>query len=190
MDTSLLTCGLVVARVVSRRPRPNCTISKLGHLPSRSLEQYAKDCKVSCYACQILERDDDVAKDTISSYAINNSDDTANSTCLGNSTATSACPANSLSPATSLRPAISVCPATSLRPAISVCPAIPVRPDSIAYVVTTSGTTGVQKMVQVPHCSIVPNIVDLRSRFNIVPDDVVFNAAPLTFDPTIVEVIK
>lgn len=60
--------------------------------------------------------------------------------------------------------------------------------ESIAYVLTTSGTTGCPKVVHVPHCSIVPNIVDLRSRFNILPDDVIFNAAPLTFDPSFVEV--
>lgn len=61
---------------------------------------------------------------------------------------------------------------------------------SIAYVLHTSGTTGRPRMVQVPHCSIVPNIIDLRSRFRIEPDDVIFNAAPLTFDPCFVEVIS
>lgn len=75
------------------------------------------------------------------------------------------------------------CPGTytSARPVSVVCP------DSIAYVLTTSGTTGDPKLVQVPHCSVVPNILDLRSRFNILPDDVIFNAAPLTFDPSFVE---
>lgn len=79
-------------------------------------------------------------------------------------------------------PEISSCPGifTSRRPA-SACPT------SIAYVLNTSGTTGRPKMVQVPHCCIVPNIVDLRSRFNITPDDIIFNAAPLTFDPSFVE---
>ena len=61
-------------------------------------------------------------------------------------------------------------------------------PSSIAYVLNTSGTTGRPKTVHVPHCCIVPNIVDLRSKFNITPDDVIFNAAPLTFDPCFVEV--
>ena len=70
------------------------------------------------------------------------------------------------------------------RPVVSTCPG------SIAYVLYTSGTTGDPKMVRVPHCSIVPNVVDLRSRFTITPDDVIFNAAPLTFDPSIVEVIS
>ena len=60
--------------------------------------------------------------------------------------------------------------------------------NSIAYILFTSGTTGTPKIVKVPHFSIVPNILDLRSRFNVTPDDVVFNAAPLTFDPSVVEV--
>lgn len=61
-------------------------------------------------------------------------------------------------------------------------------PMSLAYVMHTSGTTGRPKPVRVPHCCIVPNIVDLTQRFFICPDDCVFNAAPLTFDPSIVEV--
>ena len=62
------------------------------------------------------------------------------------------------------------------------------HPSSVAYWLHTTGTTGEPKLVQVPHCCIVPNIVDLRRRFAISPDDVVFNAAPLTFDPSAVEV--
>ena len=61
-------------------------------------------------------------------------------------------------------------------------------PMGIAFVLSTSGTTGKPVLVRVPHCSIVPNILDLRSKFNISPDDVVFNASPLTFDPSVVEV--
>ena len=61
-------------------------------------------------------------------------------------------------------------------------------PDEVAVVLSTSGTTGDSISVRVPHCSILPNILDLRSRFNITADDVVFNASPLTFDPSIVEV--
>ena len=34
--------------------------------------------------------------------------------------------------------------------------------DNLAYVMTTSGTTGLPKLVRVPHYCIVPNIVDLR----------------------------
>ena len=64
----------------------------------------------------------------------------------------------------------------------------PLPPSSLAYVLHTSGTTGHPKLVWVPHCCIVPNIVDLRKRFHMHPDDCVFNAAPLTFDPSVVEV--
>ena len=61
-------------------------------------------------------------------------------------------------------------------------------PTAVAYIVHTSGTTGPPKPVCVPHCSIVPNILDLTRRFSVSPNDTVFNAAPLTFDPSIVEV--
>ena len=64
----------------------------------------------------------------------------------------------------------------------------PLRSASIAYVMHTSGTTGARTPVHVPHCCITPNILDLRMRFGIHRDDVVFNAAPMTFDPAIVEV--
>ncbi|XP_014662072.1 PREDICTED: acyl-CoA synthetase family member 4-like [Priapulus caudatus] len=57
----------------------------------------------------------------------------------------------------------------------------------LAYAITTSGTTGSPKIVFVPHSCIVPNILDLRSRFRITADDLVLVASPLTFDPSIVE---
>ncbi|XP_012721863.2 beta-alanine-activating enzyme [Fundulus heteroclitus] len=60
------------------------------------------------------------------------------------------------------------------------------RPD-LAYVLHTSGTTGPPKTVRVPHRCIVPNILHLRSLFQMSPDDVVFLASPLTFDPSVVE---
>ena len=59
---------------------------------------------------------------------------------------------------------------------------------SIAYLLHTTGTTGQPKPVRAPHCCVVPNVVDLRGRFAMSPDDVVFNAAPLTFDPSVIEV--
>ena len=61
-------------------------------------------------------------------------------------------------------------------------------PIDLAYIMHTSGTTGRPKPVRVPHCCVVPNILDLTRRFSISSTDTIFNAAPLTFDPSIVEV--
>ncbi|XP_058235150.1 beta-alanine-activating enzyme isoform X2 [Hemibagrus wyckioides] len=61
------------------------------------------------------------------------------------------------------------------------------RAGELAYVLHTSGTTGLPKIVKVPHKCIVPNIVHLSSLFQVTPDDVVFLASPLTFDPSVVE---
>ncbi|KAG7263220.1 hypothetical protein CRUP_036226 [Coryphaenoides rupestris] len=58
----------------------------------------------------------------------------------------------------------------------------------LAYVLHTSGTTGVPKIVRVPHKCIVPNIQHLRSIFQMSADDLVFLASPLTFDPSVVEI--
>ncbi|NWR29938.1 ACSF4 enzyme, partial [Tachuris rubrigastra] len=59
--------------------------------------------------------------------------------------------------------------------------------DSLAYVLHTSGTTGIPKIVRVPHKCIVPNIQHLKSIFEITQEDVLFLASPLTFDPSVVE---
>ncbi|TRY57108.1 hypothetical protein DNTS_023983 [Danionella cerebrum] len=59
--------------------------------------------------------------------------------------------------------------------------------EPLAYVLHTSGTTGVPKIVKVPHKCIVPNIICLRSVFMMTPEDVVFLSSPLTFDPSVVE---
>lgn len=61
-------------------------------------------------------------------------------------------------------------------------------PTGLAYLVYTTGTTGSPKGVWVPHCCIVPNVLDLSKRFGVREDDRVFNASPLTFDPSVVEV--
>ncbi|XP_053920664.1 beta-alanine-activating enzyme isoform X2 [Cuculus canorus] len=58
---------------------------------------------------------------------------------------------------------------------------------SLAYILHTSGTTGIPKIVRVPHKCIVPNIEHLRSLFEITQDDMLFLASPLTFDPSVVE---
>ncbi|XP_056271248.1 beta-alanine-activating enzyme isoform X2 [Pseudoliparis swirei] len=61
-------------------------------------------------------------------------------------------------------------------------------PGDLAYVLHTSGTTGLPKIVRVPHRCILPNILHLRSLFQMSPDDVVLLASPLTFDPSVVDV--
>ncbi|XP_034439546.1 beta-alanine-activating enzyme isoform X1 [Hippoglossus hippoglossus] len=58
----------------------------------------------------------------------------------------------------------------------------------LAYVLHTSGTTGFPKTVRVPHKCILPNILHLRSLFQMTADDVVFMASPLTFDPSVVDI--
>ncbi|XP_070765330.1 beta-alanine-activating enzyme [Enoplosus armatus] len=57
----------------------------------------------------------------------------------------------------------------------------------LAYVLHTSGTTGQPKIVRVPHKCILPNILHLRSLFQMSAGDVVFLASPLTFDPSVVD---
>ncbi|XP_018431161.1 PREDICTED: acyl-CoA synthetase family member 4 [Nanorana parkeri] len=57
----------------------------------------------------------------------------------------------------------------------------------LAYILHTSGTTGKPKIVSVPHCCIVPNIRHIGSIFGMSPNDLVFLASPLTFDPSVIE---
>ncbi|XP_059196881.1 beta-alanine-activating enzyme isoform X2 [Centropristis striata] len=68
-----------------------------------------------------------------------------------------------------------------------VCETAAGRSD-LAYVLHTSGTTGLPKIVRVPHKCILPNILHLRSLFQMSADDVVFLASPLTFDPSVVDI--
>ncbi|XP_059490191.1 beta-alanine-activating enzyme [Neocloeon triangulifer] len=56
-----------------------------------------------------------------------------------------------------------------------------------AYAMTTSGSTGDEKIVQVPHKAIVPNIIYFESKFLVNSTDIFFNSAPQTFDPFVVE---
>ncbi|XP_008046116.1 acyl-CoA synthetase family member 4 isoform X2 [Carlito syrichta] len=57
----------------------------------------------------------------------------------------------------------------------------------LAYVLHTSGTTGIPKIVRVPHACIVPNIQHFQVLFDVTQEDVLFLASPLTFDPSVVE---
>uniref|UniRef100_A0A131YKU0 Acyl-CoA synthetase family member 4-like protein n=1 Tax=Rhipicephalus appendiculatus TaxID=34631 RepID=A0A131YKU0_RHIAP len=58
----------------------------------------------------------------------------------------------------------------------------------MAYTMFTSGTTGEQKVVRVPHECALLNVQHLRSIFNILKEDVIFQAAPMTFDPCVIEI--
>ena len=60
--------------------------------------------------------------------------------------------------------------------------------NSFAYAISTSGTTGIPKIVKVPHESIVPNILDLRKILSITNKDIIAQLTTLTFDPSIVEI--
>lgn len=57
-----------------------------------------------------------------------------------------------------------------------------------AYAITTSGTTGIPKIIKVPHRCIVPNVVHITQLYGLLESDVVLQASPLTFDPSIVEI--
>ncbi|XP_054715509.1 beta-alanine-activating enzyme-like [Uloborus diversus] len=58
----------------------------------------------------------------------------------------------------------------------------------LAYVIQTSGSTGNPKVVQVPHSCIVPNIIDLKSKFDVAHDDIILQSSSITFDPSIIEI--
>jgi len=57
----------------------------------------------------------------------------------------------------------------------------------LAYVISTSGTTGLPKIVHVPHACIVPNVLHLMKLFALSPNDKVALITPLTFDPSVIE---
>lgn len=58
-----------------------------------------------------------------------------------------------------------------------------------SFISTTSGTTGEPKHILVPiHC-IQPNVDDLTKMFEIVPSDVIYFSTPLTFDPSMIEIL-
>lgn len=58
-----------------------------------------------------------------------------------------------------------------------------------SFIAMTSGTMGEPKHVQVPIQCIQPNIDDLTNMFNITSKDVIFFSTPLTFDPSMIEIL-
>lgn len=57
-----------------------------------------------------------------------------------------------------------------------------------AYAITTSGSTGVPKIIKVPHPCILPNITDLKKILDITNSDKIAQLTSFTFDPSIVEI--
>jgi len=57
-----------------------------------------------------------------------------------------------------------------------------------AYAIATSGSTGIPKVVRVPHSCILPNIVDLKKILDITKSDKIAQLTSFTFDPSIVEI--
>ncbi|XP_072757295.1 beta-alanine-activating enzyme [Anoplolepis gracilipes] len=57
-----------------------------------------------------------------------------------------------------------------------------------AYAIATSGSTGIPKIVKVPHSCILPNIIDLKKIFCLTNSDKIAQLTNFTFDPSIVEV--
>lgn len=58
-----------------------------------------------------------------------------------------------------------------------------------SFIALTSGSTGEPKQVQVPVQCLQPNIEDLTKLFKITPEDVIYFSTPLTFDPSMVEIL-
>lgn len=58
-----------------------------------------------------------------------------------------------------------------------------------SYIATTSGSTGEPKHIQVPIQCIQPNIDDLTRMFEINSSDVIYFSTPLTFDPSMIEIL-
>lgn len=59
--------------------------------------------------------------------------------------------------------------------------------ENIAYMITTSGSTGLEKIVRVPFSSIMPNILQLQKIFQLTENDTIFSSAPRTFDVFVVD---
>lgn len=60
---------------------------------------------------------------------------------------------------------------------------------NLAYVISTSGSTGVPKGIAVPHRGVVNNIVDLNRRFAIDSSDRVLALSSLSFDMCVYEIL-
>ncbi|KAJ8949864.1 hypothetical protein NQ318_010498, partial [Aromia moschata] len=60
---------------------------------------------------------------------------------------------------------------------------------NIFCVIQTSGTTGENKMIRVPHTCLETNTNALRNTFGLNSKDIIYWGTPLTFDPSMVELL-
>lgn len=58
-----------------------------------------------------------------------------------------------------------------------------------SFIAMTSGSTGEPKHIQVPIQCIQPNVDDLTKLFSISPHDIIYFSTPLTFDPSMIEIL-
>ena len=217
VDTTLLTLGLILVQISWKDQRGTGQVTS-GIMSTSALVDYTKDCSFICHTCSSTGCvsgfsswfDETVGATTRDSLGPTDDRNKGaedippiskkrfmserDSYDLSN-VAERSCLSSSLCPETScVYNALGKGDATmethKASDSLLEAPVSPGRvlPEAIAYVLSTSGTTGRPVSVRVPHCSIVPNILDLRSRFGLTPEDVIFNASPLTFDPSIVEV--
>ncbi|MBM7086663.1 amino acid adenylation domain-containing protein [Micromonospora sp. MMS20-R2-29] len=64
----------------------------------------------------------------------------------------------------------------------------PAAPDDLAYIVYTSGSTGLPKGVMITHRGAVNTVLDMNSRFDLVPGDRVLAVSSFTFDLAVYDI--